>query len=68
VAALEIVRTGEMSDPDAVRTAPQEAAARRRARSALRKEVRLLVADADDLEEMRIVREHLAELAPRATG
>jgi hypothetical protein len=67
VAALEIVRTGEMTNSDAVRTALQEAAARRRARSALREEVRLLVADAHDLEEMRIVREQLAELAPRAT-
>jgi len=65
VAALEIVRAGEMTDSDAVRTALREAAARRRARSALRDEVRLLAADAEDLEEMRIVREQLAELAPR---
>ena len=65
VAALELVRTGEMTDSDAVRTALHEAAARRRARSALREEVRHLAADADDREEMRIVREQLAELAPR---
>jgi hypothetical protein len=67
VAALEIVRAGAMTDSDAVRTALQEAAARRRARSALREEVRLLAADADDRKEMRIVREQLAELAPRVT-
>lgn len=67
-AALEIVRAGEMTDSEAVRTALQEAASRRRARSALRQEVRLLVADEDDLEEMRLVREQLAELAPRATA
>jgi hypothetical protein len=65
VAALEIVRGGEMTDSDAVRTALQEAAARRRVRSALREEVRRIAADADDREEMRIVREQLAELAPR---
>jgi hypothetical protein len=68
VAALEIVRAGGMTDSDAVRTALQEAAARRRVRSALRDEVRLLAADADDREEMRIVREQLAELAPRSAG
>ena len=64
VAALEIVRSGEMTDSDAVRTALQEAAARRRVRSALREEVRRLAADAGDRDEMRIVREQLAELAP----
>jgi len=68
VAALEIVRTGEMTDSDAVRTALHEAAARRRVRSALREEVRRLAADEGDREEMRIVREQLAELAPRSTG
>lgn len=65
-AALEIVRAGELTDSDAVRTALQEAAARRRARSALRDEVALLAADDEDLEEMRSLREQLAELAPRA--
>jgi len=64
-AALEIVRNGEMTDSDAVRTALHEAAARRRVRSALREEVLLVAADDADREEMRIVREHLAELAPR---
>lgn len=64
MAALEIVRSGEMTDSDAVRTALQEAAARRRVRSALREEVSRLAADVGDREEMRIVREQLAELAP----
>ena len=68
VAALEIVRTGEMTDSEAVRTALREAAARRRMRSTLREEVRRLAADEGDREEMRIVREQLAELAPRSTG
>ena len=68
VAALEIVRSGEMTDSDAVRTALQEAAARRRVRSALREEVRRLAADAGDREEKRIVREQLAELAPGPAG
>jgi len=64
-AALEVVRAGGMTDSEAVRTALREAAARRRMRSALREEVRRLAADEGDREEMRIVREHLAELAPR---
>jgi antitoxin component of RelBE/YafQ-DinJ toxin-antitoxin module len=67
VAALEVVRAGEMTDSEAVRTALREAAARRRVPSALREEVRRLAADMDDREEMRIVREQLAELAPRAS-
>ncbi len=33
-------------------------------RSALRAEVRLVAADASDREEMRVIREQLAELAP----
>jgi hypothetical protein len=65
-AALEVVRAGEMTDSDAVRTALREAAARRRVRSALHEEVRRLAADEGDREEMRIVREQLAELAPRS--
>jgi len=64
VAALEIVRGGSLSDSEAVRTALREAAARRRLRSAVREEVRRLAADEDDREEMRLVREQLAELAP----
>jgi hypothetical protein len=43
----------------------REAAARRRGRTALREEVRLLADDAADREEMRVVREQMAEIAPR---
>jgi hypothetical protein len=39
-------------------------AARRRVRSSIAEEVRRLVADSDDLEEMRLIREQMAELAP----
>lgn len=63
-AALDTVRAGAMTDSDAVRTALREAAARRRARSALRDEVRRLATDEADREEMRIVREQMADLAP----
>ncbi|HUZ82089.1 MAG TPA: hypothetical protein VMU73_07565 [Gaiellaceae bacterium] len=63
-AALEIVRAGELSDSEAVRMALREAAARRRLRSAVRDEVRTLAADQRDREEMRVIREHLTELAP----
>lgn len=62
--ALEIVRAGHLSDSEAVRVALREAAARRRLRSTVRDEVRRLAADEDDREEMRIIREQLAELAP----
>jgi hypothetical protein len=62
--ALEVVRASGMSDSEAVRTALREAAARRRARSALREEVLRLAADEGDREEMRLVREQMAELAP----
>jgi antitoxin component of RelBE/YafQ-DinJ toxin-antitoxin module len=67
-AALDVVRAEGMTDSEAVRTALREAAARRRVRSVLREEVRRLAADRDDREEMRIVRERLAELAPRGRG
>lgn len=63
-AALEVIRAEGLTDSEAVRVALREAAARRRVRSALREEVRRLAADKRDREEMRIVREHLAELAP----
>ena len=53
-----------MTDSEAVRTALREAAARRRVRSALREEVRRVAADDRDREEMRIIREQMAELAP----
>ena len=66
-AALEIVRGGEFSDSEAVRMALREAAARRRLRSVVRDEVRMLGADTRDREEMRLIREQLAELAPPPT-
>lgn len=66
--ALAIVRdSGEMSDSEAVRTALREAAARRRARSSIAEEIAGLMADDGDREEMRIVREQMAELAPDLT-
>jgi hypothetical protein len=65
-AALDIVRSGGLTDSEAVRTALRESAARRRVRSAIREEVRLLAADEGDREEMRAVREQMAELAPPA--
>jgi Arc/MetJ-type ribon-helix-helix transcriptional regulator len=68
VAALEVVRGDGLTDSEAVRTALREAAARRRSQSALRDEVRRLARDETDREEMRIVREQMAELAPRANG
>ena len=63
-AALEIVRAGDMSDSEAVRVALREAAARRRARSALREEVESIAADEGDREEMRLIRDLMADLAP----
>jgi hypothetical protein len=63
-AALDVVRAEGMTDSEAVRTALGEAAARRRVRSAIREEVRRVAADESDRDEMRIIREQLAELAP----
>jgi hypothetical protein len=63
-AALQVVRAGGMTDSEAVRTALREAAARRRASASIREEVRRLASDQADREEMRIVREQMAELAP----
>ncbi len=63
-AALDVIRASGMSDSEAVRTALSEAAARRRVRSALRDEVRLVAADEGDREEMRMIQEQMAELAP----
>jgi antitoxin component of RelBE/YafQ-DinJ toxin-antitoxin module len=63
-AALDIIRAEGLTDSEAVRTALREAAARRRTRSAIRDEVRRLAADQRDREEMRVIREQLAELAP----
>jgi hypothetical protein len=53
-----------MTDSEAVRTALREAAARRRARSAIREEVKRVAADEGDREEMRVIREQMAGLAP----
>jgi Arc/MetJ-type ribon-helix-helix transcriptional regulator len=64
VAALEIVRATEMSDSDAVRTALREAAARRRIRSTIAREVAELAGDTQDRAEMQRIREQMAELAP----
>jgi hypothetical protein len=63
-AALEIVRADGLTDSEAVRTALREAAGRRRTRSAIRDEVRRLAADEGDRDEMRIIREQMAELVP----
>lgn len=63
-AALDVVRAGALSDSEAVRTALREAAARRRTRSSIREEVRLVAGDERDREEMRTVYEQMAELAP----
>jgi Arc/MetJ-type ribon-helix-helix transcriptional regulator len=64
VAALSVIRNDGLSDSEAVRTALREAAARRRTRSSIVAEVRRLAADEGDREEMRIVREQMADLAP----
>jgi len=66
-AALEVVRASGLSDSEAVRTALREAAARRRVRSAVREEVLRLAADKSDREEMRLIREQMAHLAPPPT-
>jgi hypothetical protein len=63
-AALDVVRADGLSDSEAVRTALRESAARRRVRSAISEEVRRVAADEDDREEMRTIREQMAELAP----
>ena len=65
-AALGVVRAGGLTDSEAVRTALREAAVRRRARPALREEVRRLAEDDEDREEMRVIREQMAALAPTA--
>jgi Arc/MetJ-type ribon-helix-helix transcriptional regulator len=64
-AALDIVRADGLTDSEAVRLALREAAARRRAKSAIREEVRRLAADEQDRNEMRLIREQMAELAPQ---
>ena len=67
-AALDIVRADGMTDSEAVRVALREAAGRRRSRSAIREEVEQLAADESDREEMRMIREQMAELAPSSTA
>jgi hypothetical protein len=64
-AALDIVRADGLTDSEADRHALREAAARRRAKSAIREEVRRLAADEQDRNEMRLIREQMAELAPQ---
>lgn len=64
-AALDVVCAGGLTDSEAVRAALREAAARRLARSAIREEVQRLAADEGDREQMRTIREQMAELAPR---
>ncbi|MGH2872147.1 MAG: hypothetical protein ACRDL5_06755 [Solirubrobacteraceae bacterium] len=64
IAALDVVRAAGMTDSEAVRVALREAAARRRVRSAIAAEVRDLGQDQSDREEMRLIREQMAELAP----
>jgi hypothetical protein len=66
-AALSVVRSGGLSDSEAVRTALREAAARRRVRSSIAAEVERLAADDADRAEMRTIREQMAELAPTPT-
>lgn len=66
-AALDVVRAGEMTDSEAVRTALRESAMRRRTRSAISAEVRRLAADEADRLEMRMIREQMAALAPSAS-
>jgi Arc/MetJ-type ribon-helix-helix transcriptional regulator len=65
-AALSIMSGEGLSDSEAVRTALREAAARRRVRSSIVAEVERLAADDADREEMRIIREQMAELAPES--
>ncbi len=67
-AALDLLRSGDITDSEAVRRALREAAARRRVRSAILEEVRSVAEDENDREEMRMIREQLAELAPPAAG
>ncbi len=63
-AALAVVSAGGMSDSEAVRTALRETAARRRLRSTLRDEVMGVAGDEADHDEMRLIREQMADLAP----
>jgi len=66
-AALSVVRGDGLNDSEAVRAALREAAAKRRARSAVAAEVRRLAADSEDRALMRAIREQMTELAPETT-
>ena len=66
-AALNVIRSDGLSSSEAVRTALQEAAARRRVRSSIAAEVQRLAADEADRAEMQAIREQMAELAPEPT-
>ena len=57
-----------MPDSEAVRSDLRQVAARRLIRSASLDEVRRLAADEADREEMGLLREQLAELAPDSSG
>jgi hypothetical protein len=63
-AAPEVIRGDGLTDSEAARTALREAAAQRRVRSAIREEMRRLAADRSDRDEMRLIREQMAGLAP----
>jgi hypothetical protein len=54
-------------NPSTASASTLDPVARRRLRSAIRDEVRRVAADENDREEMRIVREQLAGLAPPLT-
>jgi len=62
--SLDIVRNGELSDSEAVRTALREAADRRLTRSALRAEVERLNNDEEDRREKDEILALMEELAP----
>jgi Arc/MetJ-type ribon-helix-helix transcriptional regulator len=64
-AAVRIIRNEGLSDSEAVRTALRETAARRRTRSSLAAEVQRLTSDQADRDEMKAIREQMAELAPQ---
>ena len=59
-----LLRSEAGTDSEAVRLALREAAERRRRRSRLRDEVAALAADSADVDEMTLVRDLMAELAP----
>ena len=62
--ALKLLRSEAGTDSEAVRLDLREAAERRRRRSRLRDEVAALAADSADVDEMALVRDLMAELAP----